>query len=131
MANENNCSITRRTALKKSAGVAAVLSTGAVGSASASEAGTQDSKAHYIRFEPDGGSGQWDCRVPDASANTENFEGDDSIRRYSDYAEANGSVNPTFSPKYDEIQFDGDLANLEWSADATVRVIVDGTVKQT
>lgn len=127
----NDSSTNRRTVLKTFAGVAAMFGTGAVGSASASELGTQDSKAHYIRFEPDGSSGQWDCRVPDASANTENFEGHDSIRRYSGYAEADGSVDPTFSPKYDEIQFDGDLADLDWSADPTVRVIVDGDVKQT
>jgi len=123
----------RRTVLKK-AGAAAVLLTGATGSAAA-QAETQDTKEHYIRFEIDKGegTGSYSGELPDPDPDTENLEsGEDTVTTYDDHSHYSGEVDGSWQPRYDEYQFDGSLdsEHFSWDADANVRVILNGTVVQ-
>lgn len=116
-------SSTRRSVVKKmGAGAAALVA--CVGSASAT-------KDHYIRFEPRDGASKadWAASGPDGAPNTENFESGDDITAGSGSWTADGTVDDGYAPRYDEIQFNGDLSNLDYNVDPEVRVIVDGTIE--
>lgn len=127
--SEKNHNTTRRNVLKKTVAFAA-LSVGVTGSASALEA--QGVKANYIRFEVDNGDGygQYEATMPDPDAEGENMESDDSLHNYSTYSVAEGWVDGSWQPRYDEYHFDGSESDLSWTADANIRVIVNDQIVQ-
>ena len=118
----------------------AVAMTGSIGVVSRSArgqtdgVGSQQTKAHYIEFsvEDGDGSAQYFVSVPDPEPSYDGLESDDEIREYDTYTTVDGSLNGNFSPRQDEIDFDGSLDDndFDWNADPEVRVIIDGDTVQ-
>ena len=119
---ESNVQPSRRGMLRR-------ISTALIGPTSAIAIGSGTalaSKDHTAEVRAEGGTDNaaWYFEVSDSDPNSENFERGDSITRYSTYSECEGSVDATFSPKYDKVNYNGDLSNID--TDPGVEIYVDG-----
>lgn len=76
--------------------------TSAVAIGSGTAMASKDNEAE-VRAKNGADDAYWYFEVSDSDPNSENFERNDSITRYSTYSECQGYVDATFNPKYDKV----------------------------
>lgn len=124
----------RREVLAKSGFALATTVSGLAGTAVAGDVGTADTKDHFIKFAIDSGEGKpnYTVSVPDPNPREVNIDGNDTVYNYDTYTYVDGKLDGSWSPYYDELEFDGSLSdsNFSWDADPEIQVTIDDTVVQ-